>query len=149
MSHSRIIQVSVERLNESDRMHASNFDEDMLRCEIDCFDYCVDSSDRADDLEWFKEQLERVGFALDGDAITVGNDHSFLDKWKDEAVKAANEFDLYKMERLASGVYFSAFYIYDEYFGYPVPLWKWAKDVIEERREIEEFYVGGIIDYHF
>ena len=74
MAHARIIQVSVERINESDRMNASDFDVDMLRYEIDDFDYCVDTSNRADDLKWFKEQLERVGFTLDGDTIIVGND---------------------------------------------------------------------------
>lgn len=146
MAHSRIIQVSVERVNESDRMRASDFDEGMLHDEMDCFDYCVDTSNRADDLKWFKEQLERVGFALDGDTIIVGNDHSFLDKWRNEAVKAANELDLYKMRSIGSGVYFSNFYIYDEEFGYPVSLWAWAKDALERN---PTFYVGGIIDYHF
>lgn len=145
MAHARIIQVSVERINESDRMNASDFDVDMLRYEIDDFDYCVDTSNRADDLKWFKEQLERVGFTLDGDTIIVGNDDSFLDKWRSEAVKAANELDLYKMRSLSSGVYFSGFYIYDNEIGYPIPLWAWAKDALETS---PTFYVGGIIDYH-
>ena len=51
MAHSRIIQVGAERINESDRMNASDFDVDMLRYEIDDFDYCVDTPNRADDLK--------------------------------------------------------------------------------------------------
>ncbi len=85
MAHSRI-EVSVEKSKQATTCVHQIL---MRTCYmmIDYFDYCVDTSNRADDLKWL-EQLEMVGFALDGDAIIVSNDHSFLDKWRNEAVKA-------------------------------------------------------------
>ena len=109
----------------------------------------VPDSPREEELKWFKEQLKKVGFALDGEEITVGEDESFISDWREKAVEVAEDFDLWKMKAVASGAFFSGFFIYDEYYGYPVSLWKWAKDVIESRKEVRNFYVGGIIDYHF
>ena len=150
MAHSRIIQVSEERLSKSNHLTVEDFYDLNLGDTIEGFDYAtVPDSPREEELKWFKEQLERVGFTLNSEKITVGEDESFISDWREKAVEVAEDFDLWKMKAVATGVYFSGFLIYDEYYGYPVPLWKWAKDVMEERGEIESFYVGGIIDYHF
>lgn len=147
MSHSRIIQVSKNIVNENDRMRSSNFDMDVILRVVDGVDYVTEpDSSREEELKWFKEQLERVGFTLDGEEITVGKDETFLSDWREKAVEIAEEFDLYKMKEVASGVYFCAFYIYDDEIGYPMPLWAWAKDVLGTE---QTYYVGGIIDYHF
>ena len=146
MSHSRIIQVTKNRIEKSEWLKAANLDLELLRCEIDFIDYVVDAENREDDLKWLKGQLERVGFSLKGEKILTSDKTDFLDKWKETVIEATEEFDLYKMQRIASGVYFSAFYIYDENFGYPIPLWKWAKEVVKTGKM---FYVGGIIDYHY
>lgn len=146
MSHSRIIQVTKNRIEKSEWLKAANLDLELLRCEIDFIDYVVDAENREDDLKWLKEQLKRVGFSLKGKKILINDKTDFLDKWKETAIEAAEEFNLYKMQQIASGVYFSAFYIYDEDFGYPIPLWEWAKEVVWTGKT---FYVGGIIDYHY
>lgn len=147
MSHSRIIQVSKNIVNEKDRMRSSNFDMDVILRVVDGVDYVTEpDSSREEELKWFKEQLERVGFTLNGEEITVGKDETFLSDWREKAVEVAENFDLWKMKEVASGVYFSAFYIYDEEFGYLMPLWAWAKDVLGTE---QTYYVGGIIDYHY
>lgn len=147
MSHSRIIQVSKNIVNENDRMRSSNFDMDVILRVVDGVDYVTESdSSREEELKWFKEQLERVGFTLDGEEITVGKDETFLSDWREKAVEVAENFDLWKMKEVASGVYFSAFFIYDEEFGYLMPLWAWAKQVLGNE---QTYYVGGIIDYHY
>lgn len=147
MSHSRIIQVSKNIVNENDRMRSSNFDMDVILRVVDGVDYVTEpDSSREEELKWFKEQLERVGFTLDGEEITVGKDETFLSDWREKAVEVAENFDLWKMKEVASGVYFSAFFIYDEEFGYLMPLWAWAKQVLGNERT---YYVGGIIDYHY
>jgi hypothetical protein len=128
-------------------MRSSNFDMDVILRVVDGVDYVTEpDSSREEELKWFKEQLERVGFTLDGEEITVGKDETFLSDWREKAVEIAEEFDLYKMKEVASGVYFCAFYIYDDEIGYPMPLWAWAKDVLGTE---QTYYVGGIIDYHF
>lgn len=147
MSHSRIIQVSKNIVNENNRMRSSNFDMDVILCVVDGVDYITDpDSSREEELKWLKVQLDKIGFTLDGEKITVGKDDSFIDEWKEKAVEIAEEFDLCKMKEVASGVYFCAFYIYDDEIGYPMPLWAWAKRVLGNERT---YYVGGIIDYHF
>ena len=147
MSHSRIIQVSRNRVNETERMKADDLDVDMLRAEIDYFDYVIDSeSSREDDMGWLKQELSRVGFALDGEKINIGTSDSFLKKWKEEAIKIAEEFDLYRMREIGSGSYFSRFYIFDEEIGYPISLWLWAKKMFGESKT---YYVGAFFDYHF
>lgn len=147
MSHSRIIQVSKNRVNENDRMRSSNFDMDVILRVVDGVDYVTEpDSPREEELKWFKEQLERVGFTLDGEEITVGKDKSFISDWREKAVEVAENFDLWRMKEVASGVYFCAFIIYDEEFGYLMPLWEWAKQVLGNE---QKYYVGGIIDYHY
>ena len=150
MAHSRIFQVGSSPIKEDERLFAADFDSEDLGNEIDGFDYAAEpESSREEDLEWLRDALQKIGFSLNGEEITVGRNKSFIQEWREEAVRAAEKLDLWKMQKISNGLYFSSFYIYDEYYGYPVPLWKWAKDVMEERGEIEEFYVGGIIDYHF
>ena len=146
MAHSRIIQVTKNRIDKSEWLKAVNLDLELLRCEIDFIDYVVDAENREEDLKWLKGQLKRVGFSLRGKKILISDKTDFLDKWKETAIEAVEDFNLYKMQRIASGVYFSSFYIYDEDFGYPIPLWEWAKEVVGTGKT---FYVGGIIDYHY
>lgn len=131
MSHSRIIQVSKERVEENERLDSSCLEINELLHEIDGVDYIMEpESSREKELDRLKAQLDKIGFALDGEEITVGKDETFLSDWREKAVEIAEEFDLYKMKEVASGVYFCAFYIYDEEFGYLMPLWEWAKQVL-------------------
>ena len=110
-------------------------------------DYVMDpDSSREVELDWLKEELDKVGFALNGEEITVGKDETFLSDWREKAIEVAEEFSLWKMKEVASGVYFCAFYIYDEEFGYLMPLWAWARQVLGNE---QTYYVGGIIDYHY
>ena len=147
MSHSRIIQVSRNIVNETERVKANDLDIDMLQREIEYLDYIVDSDEtREDDLLWLKKGLEKIGFSLEGDKVITGTDTQFLSRWKEEAIKAAESLDLWKMQSIANGSNFSAFYILDEAYGYPISLWHWAKEVVNSG---EEYFVGGIIDYHF
>lgn len=146
MSHSRIIQVSKERVEENERLDSSSLELDELLREIGGVDYVMDpDSSREVELDWLKEELDKVGFALNGEEITVGKDETFLSDWREKAIEVAEEFSLWKMKEVASGVYFCAFYIYDEEFGYLIPLWEWAKQVLGND---QTYYVGGIIDYH-
>lgn len=146
MSHSRIIQVSKERVEENERLDSSSLELDELLHEIDGVDYVMEpDSSREVELDWLKEQLEKVGFALNGEEITVGKDETFLSDWREKAVEIAEEFSLWRLKEVASGVFFSAFYIYDEEFGYLMPLWEWARQVLGNE---QTYYVGGIIDYH-
>lgn len=147
MSHSRIIQVSKNIVKEKDRMRSSNFDMDVILRVVDGVDYVTEpDSPREEELKWFKEQLERVGFTLNDEEITVGKDESFISDWREKAVEVAKDFDLWKMKEVASGAYFCAFVIYDDEIGYPMPLWAWAKQVLGNE---QTYYVGGIIDYHY
>ena len=147
MSHSRIIQVSKERVEEDERLNSSSSEINECLQEINGVDYVMEpDSSREVELDWLKEQLDKVGFALDGEEITVGKDETFLSDWREKAVEVAENFDLWRMKEVASGVYFCAFYIYDEEFGYLMPLWAWAKQVLGNE---QKYYVGGIIDYHF
>ena len=146
MSHSRIIQVSKERVEENERLNSSSLELDELLHEINGVDYVMEpDSSREVELDWLKEQLDKVGFTLDGEKITVGKDETFLSDWREKAVEIAEEFSLWKLKEVASGVFFSAFYIYDEEFGYLMPLWEWARQVLGNE---QTYYVGGIIDYH-
>ena len=146
MSHSRIIQVSKERVEENERLDSSSLELDELLHEINGVDYVMEpDSSREVELDWLKEELDKVGFALNGEEITVGKDETFLSDWREKAIEVAEEFSLWKMKEVASGVYFCAFYIYDEEFGYLIPLWEWAKQVLGND---QTYYVGGIIDYH-
>lgn len=147
MSHSRIIQVSKERVEENERLNSSSLELYELLHEIDGVDYVMEpDSSREVELDWLKEQLDKVGFTLDGEKITVGKDETFLSDWREKAVEVAEEFNLWKMKEVASGVHFCDFYIYDEEFGYLMPLWEWARRVLGNE---QTYYVGGIIDYHF
>ena len=147
MSHSRIIQVSKERVEENERLNSSSLEIEESLHEIDGADYVMEpDSSREVELDWLKEQLDKVGFTLDGEKITVGKDETFLSDWREKAVEVAEEFNLWKMKEVASGVYFCAFYIYDEEFGYLMPLWAWARQVLGNE---QTYYVGGIIDYHY
>jgi hypothetical protein len=147
MSHSRIIQVSKERVEENERLNSSSLEIEESLHEIDGVDYVMEpDSSREVELDWLKEQLDKVGFTLDGEKITVGKDETFLSDWREKAIEVAEEFSLWKMKEVASGVYFCAFYIYDAEFGYLMPLWEWAKQVLGND---QTYYVGGIIDYHY
>lgn len=147
MSHSRIIQVSKERVEENERLDSSCLEINELLHEIDGVDYIMEpESSREKELDWLKAQLDKIGFALNGEEITVGKDETFLSDWREKAVEVAENFDLWRMKEVASGVYFCAFYIYDEEFGYLMPLWEWAKQVLGNE---QTYYVGGIIDYHY
>lgn len=147
MSHSRIIQVSKERVEENERLDSSSLELDELLREIGGVDYVMEpDSSREVELDWLKEELNKVGFALNGEEITVGKDETFLSDWREKAVEVAENFDLWKMKEVASGVYFCAFYIYDAEFGYLMSLWAWAKQVLGNE---QTYYVGGIIDYHY
>lgn len=147
MSHSRIIQVSKERVEENERLNSSSLEIEESLHEIDGADYVMEpDSSREVELDWLKEELDKVGFALNGEEITVGKDETFLSDWREKAIEVAEEFSLWEMKEVASGVYFSAFYIYDEEFGYLMPLWVWARQVLGNE---QTYYVGGIIDYHY
>lgn len=147
MSHSRIIQVSKERVEENERLDSSCLEINELLHEIDGADYIMEpESSREKELDRLKAQLDKIGFALNGEEITVGKDETFLSDWREKAVEVAENFDLWRMKEVASGVYFCAFYIYDEEFGYLMPLWEWAKQVLGNE---QKYYVGGIIDYHY
>lgn len=147
MSHSRIIQVSKERVEENERLDSSCLEINELLHEIDGVDYIMEpESSREKELDRLKAQLDKIGFALNGEEITVGKDETFLSDWREKAIEVAEEFSLWKMKEVASGVYFCAFYIYDEEFGYLMPLWEWAKQVLGNE---QTYYVGGIIDYHY
>ena len=147
MSHSRIIQVSKEKLRKNERLNSSSLEIEERLHEIDGADYVTDiESSREEELDWLKAQLDKVGFTLDGKKITVGKEETFLSDWRKKAVEVAEDFDLWRMKKVASGVFFSAFYIYDEEFGYLMPLWAWAKQVLGNE---QTYYVGGIVDYHF
>lgn len=147
MSHSRIIQVSKERIEEDERLNSSSSEIYERLQEINGVDYIMEpDSSREVELDWLKEQLDKVGFALDGEEITVGKDETFLYDWKEKAVEVAENFDLWRMKKVASGVYFCAFYIYDKEFGHLMPLWAWAQQVLGNE---QTYYVGGIIDYHY
>ncbi|MFC2407565.1 MAG: hypothetical protein ACFNM8_01370 [Prevotella histicola] len=147
MSHSRIIQVSKERVEENERLDSSSLEIEERLHEINGVDYVMEpDSSREVELDWLKEELDKVGFALDGEKITVGKDETFLSDWREKAVEIAEEFSLWKLKEVASGVFFSAFYIYDEEFGYLMPLWEWARQVLGND---QTYYVGGIIDYHY
>lgn len=147
MSHSRIIQVSKERIEENERLNSSSLEIEESLHEIDGVDYVMEpDSSREVELDWLKEQLDKVGFTLDGEKITVGKDETFLSDWREKAVEIAEEFSLWKMKEVASGACFCAFYIYDEEFGYLMPLWAWARQVLGNEHT---YYVGGIIDYHY
>ena len=99
MSHSRIIQVSKNIVNKNDRMRSSNFDMDVILRVVDGVDYITDpDTSREEELKWLKVQLDKIGFTLDGEKITVGKDNFFIDEWKDKAVEIAEEFDLCKMK---------------------------------------------------
>ena len=147
MSHSRIIQVSKERVEENERLNSSSLEIEESLHEIDGVDYVMEpDSSREVELDWLKEQLDKVGFTLDGEKITVGKDETFLSDWREKAIEVAEEFSLWKMKEVASGVYFCAFYIYDAEFGYLMPLWEWEKQLLGND---QTYYVGGIIDYHY
>lgn len=147
MSHSRIIQVSKERVEENERLDSSSLEINELLHEINGVDCIMEpDSSREVELDWLKEELNKVGFALNGEEITVGKDETFLSDWREKAIEVAEEFSLWKMKEVASGVFFCAFYIYDEEFGYLMPLWEWAKEVLGNE---QTYYVGGIIDYHY
>lgn len=147
MSHSRIIQVSKERVEENERLNSFSLEIEERLHEINGVDYVMEpDSSREVELDRLKEELDKVGFALDGEKITVGKDETFLSDWREKAVEIAEEFSLWNLKEVASGVFFSAFYIYDEEFGYLMPLWEWAKQVLGND---QTYYVGGIIDYHF
>jgi hypothetical protein len=147
MSHSRIIQVSKERVEENERLNSFSLEIEERLHEINGVDYVMEpDSSREVELDWLKEELDKVGFALDGEKITVGKDETFLSDWREKAVEIAEEFSLWKLKEVASGVFFSAFYIYDEEFGYLMPLWEWARQVLGND---QTYYVGGIIDYHY
>lgn len=147
MSHSRIIQVSKERVEENERLNSFSLEIEERLHEINGVDYVMEpDSSREVELDWLKEELDKVGFALDGEKITVGKDETFLSDWREKAVEIAEEFSLWKLKEVASGVFFSAFYIYDEEFGYLMPLWEWARQVLGND---QTYYVGGITDYHY
>jgi hypothetical protein len=150
MSHSRIYEVRTRKVVEEERITKFDYDFDKLHVEIPMMDYFLNSeAPREDDLEWLSQELERIGFPMDRDEITIGEDTAFLDEWKDAASDATEDLDLWKMRQIASGVYFSDMYIHDADNGAPIPLWAWAKDKIDSGEQGRTYYVGGILDYHF
>ncbi|WP_333615708.1 hypothetical protein [Bacteroides pyogenes] len=150
MSHSLIIHVSSSLVLENERITADNLCFDTIQVEIPLMDYFKDSDSlREDDLKWIGAELAKVGFKLNREEITMTVDTSFIDKWKDATAKAADEFDLWKMKKVANGTAFSSMYVYEEENGYPKPLWEWAYDYHTLGKGEVKLYVGGIIDYHF
>jgi len=141
MSRSRIIQVSRK---EHYCLGLKGINEDSIYDRIDSVCYIQKSpSSREEDLCWFKKELEKAGFFLDGEKIVLNNNTHFLDLWRKEAVKAAEELDFDKMEKICSGAYFSEFVIYEESSGYPCALWEWLRLSFREK---QAYYVGSIFE---
>lgn len=141
MSRSRIIQVSRK---EHYCLGLKGINEDYIYDRIDSVCYIQKSpSSREEDLCWFKKELEKAGFSLIGEKIVFNNNAHFLDIWRAEAVKAAEELDFDKMEKICSGAYFSEFVIYDESSGYACTLWEWLRLSFREK---QVYYVGSILE---
>lgn len=149
MSHSRIFQVSRSPIAKEGRLLADDTEFDRFRVEIPLMDYFRDSeSPRNEDLSWLASELGKIGFSLSDGKITIGSDGAFISTWKEEAVKSAEKFDLFEMQNVANGTFFSDMCIYDEDDGYPKPLWRWAYGVLESQKPRTVYHIGGILDYH-
>lgn len=153
MSHSRIIQVSTSPIKADERHFANDYDFERFQAEIPMMDYFKESSDeREADLTWFGEELQKLGFSLSEETISINPDKldsDFIRVWKAAAIDAAEKFDISEMYRIARGEYFCSMYVYDMDDGFPKPLWQWAYDVLELCPKDTKYYVGGFLDYHF
>lgn len=141
MSHSRIIQVSRK---EHYCLGFKGINKDSIYENIDSVRYIQKSpSSREEDLCWFKKELEKAGFFLAGERIVFNNNTHFLNLWRKEAVRAAEDLDFDKMEKICSGAYFSDFVIYDESSGFSYTLWEWLRIFASKG---QTYYVGSIFE---
>ena len=170
--HSRIFQVSKEPINEEDYISESTFYDSSFLGEV--ADYVNQDTDRNDDLNWLKENIEHRGGGIevnvDEGTITIVDKKKFFEKsfdtFKELLDKLANtniiQFSgtaesgdmensrfafsslMYDLECEAEGDKFG-FYVYDnEDWGYPARLDEW----IRSTKNGDKYYFGATIDYH-
>lgn len=165
--HSRIFQLSAERLPEDEWIDESNISEYDMG--FNGIDYCRISEDREDDLEWLANVLPKEVFKVEGDRIEIISDGSCL--W--EAHKAQmidtvknmeytgaenprqNFFALgdYILARMAKNMLDTDFLFYiDGWNGCcskSNDLLHYALYAMKNDNSPRVLYVNGILDYHF
>ncbi|NLW24677.1 MAG: hypothetical protein GXY91_05485 [Clostridia bacterium] len=148
--HSRIFQLSDEKINKDDFITEENFYEDSFIGSV--ADYVSDNIDRKEDIKWLMSCLEPYGVKLDKEEESIVFPKGFKQRYFEERFKkfketvngmTLNDFcDSIKAWQLSQIIEKKFdFYIY---VSYPQPLDDFIRDLEEEKK----YFIGGIVDYH-
>jgi oligoribonuclease NrnB/cAMP/cGMP phosphodiesterase (DHH superfamily) len=148
--HSRIFQLSDEKIKKNNYVRASDFYEDSFIGSV--ADYVSDDIDRKEDIKWLMERLKPYGAILNKKEESIffpkGFKKKYFSKKFEELKKMVNEMTLeefidgitaYKLEQIIESKF--DFYIYIEYLQ---PL----DDFVRGLEEGKKYYIGGIVNYH-
>lgn len=159
--HSRIFQITKERMPENEWISADDYYDHWFTREI--ADYVDDDVDRESDIEWLLNCYDGV-FERNGNQIKVVNKIKYFEKKYDEFIRLLNELKYMPIEAFAgnetekcqtSYKMYSLESAYNEKFGFYVDdCGEWAGlDTFDSFMRTTEngnvYYVGGVVDYHW
>ena len=154
--HSRIFQISSNRITEDDRISESRYEDYFVPSVAD---YVVASEDEVDDMKWLAQATK--GLKVNPEKRTVqliSKKEYFEDKFNkfqeaveklkdtslDEFITTKLDFKMYDLKSAYEEKY--EFYFDDNYEHLGnVPLDEWVRNT----KEGELFFIGSTFDYHF
>ena len=151
MSHSRIFELSKDKIDKDDYLTASYFDEGSFVGEI--AEYTSDSEDRDADIDWLKKVTDgvfeitkdgKVRFLNGGKVKYFANRYnSFMAKVRDMTIEqfSSGSYDAYVLREIIDDKF--SFYVYADN-GLDT-----LDSFIRDAAEGTEYYIGGIVDYKF
>ena len=151
--HSRIFQISTKQLGRDDYLKSCQFDPEEYS---DFADYIADGiADEDEELEWFADVMSDI-FDCDGRKLTLRDISGFIEEWKADVKKRANEFDpkgdgmsSYHLRHSVNDTHKRInFRFYDDDYGM-MNTRRLIENVLLYHKPGDKFYIGGILDYHY
>lgn len=154
--HSRIIQISKEKIDKDDYIEESDYWDNFVG---PIADYVSEDTDRDGDIEWFVEILkDSIEYNKDEESFTIKDRKKYFERSYDKFMKILNEIsDTMTLDKYMSPcdtVIYSLKSTYDDKFGFYIDdkgeyhglstldnFMRYAEDG-------QKFYIGGTMDYH-
>lgn len=154
--HSRIFQVSFDKVDQSEYIRESDYWDHWFTREW--ADYVSDNCDRKDDIEWLKSCYATKGieFGVDKNGeyfIVKSKQEYFADKFK-EFTEIMERLKNYTLDNFANGFYemWSLKNLYEDETGFYVDAdgeLMTFDGFVRLCATEEKYYIGGTIDYHW
>ena len=152
--HSRIFQVDTKPISDYDYIEEDNYFDHWFLNQI--ADYVSDDYDRDASIEWLAECANgcEIDHDNNGYYLVVCDKEAYFKNKYDMFVGALNKLGIPTIDQFVNGIDMWQFEsAYDDKFGFYIDSSDFGLITLDEfiRRsnELDKYYIGGVVDYHF